>query len=88
MLDLAQTHSLTLGYKWSPPKCAVLNAPAATSSRSVQLSLYGQDLPTADEFTYLGVPFDGKGICTSALIKHRSLPSAALFSSVRFVHTS
>ncbi|KAG0852029.1 hypothetical protein G6F15_014093 [Rhizopus arrhizus] len=28
MLDLAQIHSLTLGYKWSPPKCAVLNAPS------------------------------------------------------------
>ncbi|KAG1273855.1 hypothetical protein G6F66_013085 [Rhizopus arrhizus] len=61
MLDLAQIHSLTLGYKWSPPKCAVLNAPTATSSRYVPMSLYGQDLPTVEEFTYLGVPFDGKG---------------------------
>ncbi|EIE81222.1 hypothetical protein RO3G_05927 [Rhizopus delemar RA 99-880] len=82
MLDLAQTHSLTLGYKWSPPKCAVLNAPAATSSRSVQLSLYGQDLPTADEFTYLGVPFNGQGISTSALIKHRSSGTIAAMAQL------
>ncbi|KAG1128139.1 hypothetical protein G6F38_013639 [Rhizopus arrhizus] len=54
MLDLAQIHSLTLGYKWSPPKCAVLNATSPSSSRYVQMSLYGQDLPTAEEFTYLG----------------------------------
>ncbi|KAG0994641.1 hypothetical protein G6F27_014068 [Rhizopus arrhizus] len=58
MLDLAQIHSLTLGYKWSPPKCAVLNAPSPSSSRYVPMSLYDQDLPTVEEFTYLGVPFD------------------------------
>ncbi|KAG1529898.1 hypothetical protein G6F48_013752 [Rhizopus delemar] len=82
MLDLAQTHSLTLGYKWSPPKCAVLNAPAASSSRYVRMSLYDQDLPAADEFTYLGVPFDGKGISTAALIKHRSSGTLAAMAQL------
>ncbi|KAG1388584.1 hypothetical protein G6F60_013665 [Rhizopus arrhizus] len=84
MLDLAQIHSLTLGYKWSPPKCAVLNAPTATSSRFVSMSLYGQDLPTTEEFTYLGVPFDAPFDGTQP----SRLPSAALFSSVRCVYTS
>ncbi|KAG0731002.1 hypothetical protein G6F16_014224 [Rhizopus arrhizus] len=84
MLDLAQIHSLTLGYKWSPPKCAVLNAPTATSSRFVQMSLYGEGLPSVEEFTYLGVPFDA----TLDGTQPSRLPSAALFSSVRCVHTS
>ncbi|KAG1248235.1 hypothetical protein G6F66_015513 [Rhizopus arrhizus] len=84
MLDLAQIHSLTLGYKWSPPKCAVLNAPTVTSSRYVPMSLYDQDLPTVEEFTYLGVPFDAPFDGTQP----SRLPSAALFSSVRCVHTS
>ncbi|KAG0867136.1 hypothetical protein G6F15_012481 [Rhizopus arrhizus] len=82
MLDLAQIHSLTLGYKWSPPKCAVLNAPTATSSRFVSMSLYGQDLPTTEEFTYLGVPFDGKGISVSAMIKHRASGTLAAMAQL------
>ncbi|KAG1307216.1 hypothetical protein G6F62_015266 [Rhizopus arrhizus] len=82
MLDLAQIHSLTLGYKWSPPKCAVLNAPASSSSCFVQMSLYGQDLPTVEQFTYLGVPFDGKGISVSAMIKHRSSSTLAAMAQL------
>ncbi|KAG0731827.1 hypothetical protein G6F23_014922 [Rhizopus arrhizus] len=82
MLDLAQIHSLTLGYRWSPPKCAVLNAPTATSSRFVSMSLYGQDLPTTEEFTYLGVPFDGKGISVTAMIKHRASGTLAAMAQL------
>ncbi|KAG0770991.1 hypothetical protein G6F22_016889 [Rhizopus arrhizus] len=82
MLDLAQIHSLTLGYKWSPPKCAVLNAPSPGSSRFVQMSLYGQDLPTTEQFTYLGVPFDSKGISVSAMIKHRSSSTLAAMAQL------
>ncbi|KAG1443141.1 hypothetical protein G6F56_010783 [Rhizopus delemar] len=37
MLDLAQIHSIKLGYKWAPPKCAVLNAPAPGSSRNIYI---------------------------------------------------
>ncbi|EIE92108.1 hypothetical protein RO3G_16819 [Rhizopus delemar RA 99-880] len=33
MLDLAQIHSQVLGYRWSPTKCAILNAPDPASSR-------------------------------------------------------
>ncbi|KAG1443293.1 hypothetical protein G6F56_010727 [Rhizopus delemar] len=53
MLDLAQIHSIKLGYKWAPPKCAVLNAPAPGSSRSISLSLYGDALSPVETFTYL-----------------------------------
>ncbi|KAG1434452.1 hypothetical protein G6F56_014306 [Rhizopus delemar] len=75
MLDLAQTHSQILGYRWAPPKCAVLNAPSPGSSRFVPMSLYGDALSPVDTFTYLGVPFDGQGISASSLIAHhRVLP--------------
>ncbi|KAG0922824.1 hypothetical protein G6F32_014507 [Rhizopus arrhizus] len=43
MLDLAQIHSQVLGYRWSPTKCAILNAPDPTSSRYVRLTLYDED---------------------------------------------
>ncbi|KAG1321483.1 hypothetical protein G6F63_013761 [Rhizopus arrhizus] len=85
MLDLAQIHSLTLGYKWSPPKCAVLNAPTATSSRFVQMSLYGEGLPSVEEFTYLGVPFDGKGISVTAMIKHRASGTLAAMAQLHSI---
>lgn len=71
MLALAQQHSYTLGYRWSPSKCAVLNAPTPRQANYHPLQLYDQDLPTVDEFVYLGVPFDRTGISTSAIIQHR-----------------
>ncbi|KAG1438221.1 hypothetical protein G6F56_012733 [Rhizopus delemar] len=84
MLDLAQTHSHILGYRWAPPKCAVLNAPSPGSSRFVPMSLYGDALSPVDTFTYLGVPFDGQGISASSLIAHRT---ASTLSSMRLLHS-
>lgn len=78
MLDLAQIHSLTLGYKWSPSKCAVLNSPVQSSRSFVRMSLYDEDLPSVDEFIYLGIPFCNKGISVSAMVKHRA--SSTLFA--------
>jgi hypothetical protein len=71
MLALAESHSLTLGYRWSPPKCAVLNPPSPTSSAHVRLSLYGEALPSVEEFIYLGVPFRRNGISPYAIVSKR-----------------
>ncbi|KAJ1966871.1 hypothetical protein IWQ62_002200, partial [Dispira parvispora] len=68
MLSLAEAHSLELGYRWSPSKCALLNPPSSTSTGFVPLKLYGQDLPIVDEFIYLGVPFRRNGICSSSVV--------------------
>ncbi|KAG0920234.1 hypothetical protein G6F32_015699 [Rhizopus arrhizus] len=46
------------------------------------MSLYDQDLPTTEEFIYLGVPFDGKGISVSAMIKHRSSSTLAAMAQL------
>jgi hypothetical protein len=67
MLDIAADHSLQLGYRWSPTKCAILNAPP-----SRQFKLYNEVLPTVDEFVYLGVPFQRLGMSTPSLIAHRT----------------
>ncbi|KAI8646840.1 hypothetical protein BD408DRAFT_428236 [Parasitella parasitica] len=69
MLELAESHSLSLGYRWAPAKCALINPPSPTSSTYVDLCLYGESLPVVDEFVYLGVPFDRKGICSSSIVK-------------------
>lgn len=75
MLSLAESHSQLLGYRWSPPKCALLNSPSPTSSTYVPLTLYGELLPAVDEFIYLGVPFRRTGIYSSGMVL-KSKPGA------------
>ncbi|KAI7897994.1 uncharacterized protein BX663DRAFT_582820 [Cokeromyces recurvatus] len=87
MLDLAASHSFSLGYRWNPSKCAVLNAPSVTSSTSFnfRLRLYGEPLPTVDEFIYLGVPFRSKGLYGPGILALRSsgaVKTMALLNSV------
>ncbi|KAJ8654300.1 hypothetical protein O0I10_009995 [Lichtheimia ornata] len=57
LLVLAQLHSERYGYRWSPPKCTILNA-----SSSSRYRLYGQELQRVTYFKYLGIIFTGKGI--------------------------
>ncbi|KAI7897993.1 uncharacterized protein BX663DRAFT_490376 [Cokeromyces recurvatus] len=83
----AASHSFSLGYRWNPSKCAVLNAPSVTSSTSFnfRLRLYGEPLPTVDEFIYLGVPFRSKGLYGPGILALRSsgaVKTMALLNSV------
>jgi hypothetical protein len=74
MLKLCEDHSLSLGYRWNPLKCAVLNHPTSSSSSSgsTQLKLYGTSLPLVDKFVYLGVPFVKSGLSAPSLVSLRS----------------
>ncbi|KAG1131666.1 hypothetical protein G6F38_013360 [Rhizopus arrhizus] len=74
MLKLCEEHSLSLGYRWNPTKCAVLNHPplSSSSSSSDRLQLYGTPLPLVDEFVYLGVPFVKSGLSAPSLVSLRS----------------
>ncbi|KAG0848852.1 hypothetical protein G6F17_011287 [Rhizopus arrhizus] len=78
MLKLCEDHSLSLGYRWNPLKCAVLNHPQSSSSSSFLLSssdrlqLYGTPLPLVDEFVYLGVPFVKSGLSAPSLVSLQS----------------
>ncbi|KAG1437855.1 hypothetical protein G6F57_020089 [Rhizopus arrhizus] len=77
MLKLCEQHSLSLGYRWNPTKCAVLNHPPSSSSSSLpsssdRLQLYDTPLPTVDEFVYLGVPFVKSGLSAPSLVSLRS----------------
>ncbi|KAG0868148.1 hypothetical protein G6F15_012243 [Rhizopus arrhizus] len=72
MLKLCEEHSLSLGYRWNPTKCAVLNHPPSSSSSSDRLQLYGTPLPLVDEFVYLGVPFVKSGLSAPSLVSLRS----------------
>jgi hypothetical protein len=66
MLRRAEQHSYRLGYRWSPSKCAIVNG------EDHNLYLYGELLPNADHFVYLGVPFGPKGMDPEQLISLRS----------------
>lgn len=64
LLVLAQLHSERYGYRWSPPKCTILNAPPNTSFR-----LYGQELQRVNHFKYLGIMFNGKGFDVERIVQ-------------------
>ncbi|ORY89198.1 hypothetical protein BCR43DRAFT_539616 [Syncephalastrum racemosum] len=84
MLDMAEVHSNMLGYRWSPTKCMVLNAPPDASFK-----LYDQPLPTCESFKYLGIPFNKEGIDTTALLQHSTQRAITSMRSLRDlgVHT-
>ncbi|CAO3703465.1 unnamed protein product [Rhizopus stolonifer] len=74
MLKLCEDHSLSLGYRWNPLKCAVLNHPTSSpsSSGSTQLNLYSTPLPLVDKFVYLGMPFVKTGLSAASVLPLRS----------------
>ncbi|KAG2192063.1 hypothetical protein INT47_006506 [Mucor saturninus] len=81
MLNLSAEHSQSIGYRWSPSKCAVLNAPTT----GPQMTLYGNSLPTVDEFVYLGVPFNKDGLYGPGILSLRkasAIKTMALLTSV------
>ncbi|KAG1489021.1 hypothetical protein G6F54_011737 [Rhizopus delemar] len=87
MLKLCEDHSLSLGYRWNPLKCAVLNHPTSSSSSSgsTQLSLYGTSLPLVDKFIYLGMPFVKTGLSAASVLSLRSPGVLKLMSILNLI---
>lgn len=80
MMDLAAQHSHQLGYRWSPSKCAVLNAPLDRT-----ITLYDEPVPEVDCFTYLGVPFRKNGISAADIIAHRQKGTLAAMAQLNSI---
>lgn len=80
LLKKAEQHSRDLGYRWNPKKCVVLNCPSKYGGRRIKL--YGEHIPVADSFSYLGVPINAKGRLDTSLLLQRNIQSA--LSSMRF----
>ncbi|KAK4513149.1 uncharacterized protein ATC70_012943 [Mucor velutinosus] len=84
LLARVEAHSVSLGYRWNPLKSVVLNAGVGGGATGVSpglgagvsLSLYGQAIPTAHSFTYLGLPFNVKGSLDTDLLLTRNSQSA------------
>jgi len=81
LLSRVESHSLSLGYRWNPLKSVVLNSGGGATGVSpglggVSLSLYGQAIPGANSFTYLGLPFNSKGTLDLDLLLTRNSQSA------------
>ncbi|KAG0803018.1 hypothetical protein G6F20_013902 [Rhizopus arrhizus] len=74
LLKAAEEHSFSLGYRWNPAKCVVLNS--AFSLGGSQLKLYGDDIPIQSTFNYLGIPFDDTGTIATGLLIQRNVTSA------------
>jgi hypothetical protein len=74
LLKAAEAHSRRLGYRWHPAKCVVVNPPSDRGGRP--LKLYGSEIPTADSFSYLGIPINKKGKLDTQLLLDRNTQSA------------
>ncbi|KAG1445564.1 hypothetical protein G6F46_012170 [Rhizopus delemar] len=53
LLKRCEDHSQSLGYRWNPSKCVVLDP----TDQSLTCTLYGDAVPTQPFFSYLGIPF-------------------------------
>ncbi|CEG82093.1 hypothetical protein RMATCC62417_16216 [Rhizopus microsporus] len=58
---------MELGYCWNSTKCVMVNSP--TIYGAPPLRLYGDPIPIADSFSYLGIPFESKD-ATDQLLKY------------------
>ncbi|KAG1130458.1 hypothetical protein G6F38_013451 [Rhizopus arrhizus] len=50
LLMRAEDHSRSLGYRWNPAKCVVLNCPSDHGGR--RMKLYGSPIPKEPSFCY------------------------------------
>jgi hypothetical protein len=74
LLKKSEQHSKNLGYRWNPQKCVVLNSPVKHGG--LPLKLYGEVIPEASFFPYLGIPINAKGRLDTNLLLKRNLQSA------------
>ena len=88
LLEACEMHSYDLGYHWNPAKCVILSNRSATDS----FYLYGEEIPQATTFKYLGIPFDNTGnIDLTRLIQQNSssaLAAMRVFNSIGVNPTS
>lgn len=71
LLRACEQHGNKLGYRWNPSKCVVLaetDPPPGVSAK-----LYDTELPRANTFPYLGIPFTAGGsIDPAELVSHNA----------------
>lgn len=70
ILSTMETHSMQLGYRWSPPKCQVIKSPTPTVFR-----MYGEIIQEYTSVTYLGLPFNKDGLDAQQFLEktHKSI---------------
>lgn len=73
LLDAAQQHSITLGYRWNPAKSALILPPHLKSATPPpSFTLYDQPIPAVNSFKYLGIYFNHKGIDNKQMLIHNA----------------
>lgn len=73
LLDIAQQHSLSLGYRWNPLKSAIILPPHLIHvNPPPSFTLYEQPIPAINTFKYLGIYFNHKGIDNKQMLAHNA----------------
>ncbi|ORE17713.1 hypothetical protein BCV71DRAFT_249780 [Rhizopus microsporus] len=72
LLSKCEEHSLSLGYRWNPKKCVIVD-PNPTRQKYY---LYNSELPNEDYFPYLGVPIKSGGIIDKSALLQQNINKA------------
>lgn len=74
LLDICQSHSFSLGYRWNPLKSAIIHPPHTSRYAPTipPFTLYDQQIPVVSSFKYLGVYFNSTGIDNKTMIHHNA----------------
>ncbi|KAG1543416.1 hypothetical protein G6F49_011353 [Rhizopus delemar] len=72
LLSKCEEHSLSLGYRWNPKKCVVVDP----NSTRQKYYLYNSELPNEDYFPYLGVPIKSGDIVDKSALLQQSINKA------------
>ncbi|KAG2190955.1 hypothetical protein INT47_005772, partial [Mucor saturninus] len=74
LLDICQSHSFYLGYRWNPLKSAIILPPTPFRYAPIiyPFTLYDEQIPFVSSFKYLGVYFNHTGIDNKTMIHHNA----------------
>ncbi|KAG2189607.1 hypothetical protein INT46_001803, partial [Mucor plumbeus] len=73
LLNLAEQHSISLGYRWNPLKSALILPPHLISANPTPIyTIYDQSIPSVNNFKYLGIYFNHKGIDNKQMLLHNA----------------
>ncbi|CEP13597.1 hypothetical protein [Parasitella parasitica] len=72
LLSKCEEHSLSLGYRWNPKKCVIVDP----NPISRKYYLYNSELPNEDYFPYLGVPIKSGGIIDKPALLQQNINKA------------
>ncbi|KAL1934890.1 hypothetical protein VTP01DRAFT_7072 [Rhizomucor pusillus] len=79
LLQIAENHARSSGYRWHPGKCAIIDS----TPQPLSYRLYDECIPQVSTFKYLELPFTHTGLDRDLLVKQRCSIAAEAMALLR-----